>query len=60
MSDKYADGFMYLCDPEKNRECKKTMCQTECFHCHKKAFSKDGKPLRFNLTKWRWEEFKDE
>lgn len=21
----------YICDPEKNKECKKTSCQTECF-----------------------------
>ena len=59
MSELYGSPIMYLCDPEKNKDCKKTMCQKECFHCHKKAFSKDGKPLRFNLNTWEWDEVEE-
>lgn len=34
---KYIDGKerlpgIYLCDPAKNTECRKTSCQTLCFH----------------------------
>ena len=30
----------YICDPEKNTECKKTNCQTLCFETTHKEFSK--------------------
>ena len=56
MSELYGSAIMYLCDPDKNTGCAKTYCQRECFHCHEKEFSKDGKPLRFNLITWRWEQ----
>lgn len=31
----YVGKRLYLCDPEKNTECKKTICQTDCFHTTK-------------------------
>lgn len=30
---------VYICDPKKNKECRKTACQTECFLTHKKEYS---------------------
>ena len=44
MSEIYVSSVMYLCEPEKNIGCHKTYCQTECFHCREREFSKDGKP----------------
>ena len=37
-------GFkkLYLCDPEKNTECKKSGCQTLCKHTLNKEFAKEG------------------
>lgn len=32
---------LYLCDPEKNTECKKTSCQVLCKHTTNKAFEKN-------------------
>lgn len=28
----------YLCDPEKAKKCKKTMCQTYCFETFNKEY----------------------
>jgi len=38
-------GFepMYLCDPEKNTECKKTSCQKECKHTTNPKYKKEVK-----------------
>ena len=38
----------YLCDPEKNVECRQTECQELCFYTTKKEYSKDGKEYYFN------------
>ena len=35
---------VFICDPNKNIQCKKTHCQTKCFFTKFKAYSKDGKP----------------
>lgn len=40
------DPYIYLCDPEKNKECKKTCCQKECKLTIKREYSKDGKRYR--------------
>ena len=35
--------ILYLCDPEKNQDCKKTFCQRECFATSCEKFAKiDG------------------
>ena len=44
----YAPDNLYLCDPQKNVDCPKDICQTECFYTTKKEFSKDGKVYRYN------------
>lgn len=33
---------LYLCNPRKNTECKKTACQSDCFMTTKKECSLDG------------------
>lgn len=40
---------VYLCDPEKNKECEKTLCQKECFFTIDKKFSRDGKKYYASL-----------
>ena len=42
-----SDPWIYKCDPEKNNDCKKTCCQSDCFLTTHKEFSKDGKRYRF-------------
>lgn len=32
----------YLCDPEKNTECKKTSCQTLCFEATDPRYRKEN------------------
>ena len=34
--------MFYICDPQKNTECKKTACHTLCFLTLQKEFKKDG------------------
>lgn len=48
MSDaiKYVEGKellpgVYVCDPEKNTECRKTSCQTLCFHTRHRLYATD-------------------
>ena len=44
---------LYLCDPQKNTECPKTICQMPngCFLTTKKEFAKDEKkPINHLLT----------
>lgn len=31
MEDFKKENPVYICDPKKNKECKKTICQTMCF-----------------------------
>jgi hypothetical protein len=33
--------LLFTCDPEKNTECKKTVCQVECFHTKEIQFAKN-------------------
>lgn len=44
----YTSKKLYLCDPEKNKRCRKTHCQTDCFHTDKKQYSKDGQVYHYN------------
>lgn len=44
----YTSKKLYLCDPEKNKSCRKTACQTDCFHTSKKQYSKDGQVYHYN------------
>lgn len=38
---------LYICDPEKNTECKKTACQQECKYTTNPAFKKDGTKAQY-------------
>lgn len=40
---------LYLCDPNKNKKCSKTSCQTYCFSTFRKQFAK--KPLKIMKPK---------
>lgn len=33
--------MVYLCDPDKNKECKKTGCQDYCFHTFNKEYARE-------------------
>lgn len=38
----------YLCDPNKNKECRKTSCQKRCFCTQKEEYAmldENGKPI---------------
>ena len=37
----------YLCDPEKNTDCKKSKCGQECFRTLKKECSLYGEPFQY-------------
>lgn len=49
-------GDLYLCDPNKNIECRKTCCYEhnlnplngKCMYTRDKRFSKDGKTYFYN------------
>lgn len=43
--------IVYKCDPEKNAECKKTVCQELCFMTSKKECSSDGIPMVYDEVK---------
>ena len=32
-------GEVYICNPQLNKECRKTMCQNECFMTHHKEYA---------------------
>lgn len=51
--------IFYKCDPSKNLECKKTVCQQECKFTIKAECSADGKRYRFNVMTWEYEEIND-
>lgn len=36
------EKYCWLCDPEKNVDCKKDLCQTECFYTTCPRYAKDG------------------
>jgi len=40
--------IVYICDPEKNRECRKTSCQDLCFMTSNREYSIDGIPIVFD------------
>jgi len=31
---------IYICDPEKNKDCNKTLCQEECIYTQHKEYAK--------------------
>lgn len=53
-------NYVFRCDPNKNKECRKTGCQRECFMTTKKKYSIDGKYYRYNQFFDNFEEVKDE
>ena len=55
-----AQEFVYKCCPAKNKECKKSHCQTLCTHTLNKKYSCDGKAYIFNRTTMEFEEAEDE
>lgn len=38
---------VYLCDPKKNTNCRKTCCGQECFRTLKKECSLYGEPFQY-------------
>lgn len=42
--------IVYKCDFERNKECKKTVCQELCFHTLNPEYSIDGKRYKFNVN----------
>lgn len=38
----YEKVKVFICDPEKNEKCDKTLCQTQCFYTDKQEFAKDA------------------
>ena len=40
--------IVYKCNPEKNTNCKKTLCQKDCFFTYNKDYSEDGKRYKYN------------
>lgn len=43
---------VYLCDPEKNENCQKTICQKECFFTRNKEFAKTDILYRYDGKKF--------
>lgn len=44
---------IYLCDPEKDEECSKTLCQKQCFKTFYKEYAKldeNGEPIAVGDT----------
>ena len=42
MAEEYCGVKVYKCDPEKNKDCDKKLCQTECFYTANKQYAKEG------------------
>lgn len=42
--------IVYKCDFERNKECKKTVCQELCFHTLNPEYSIYGKRYKFNVN----------
>lgn len=42
--------LMYLCDPNKNTKCRKSACQTECFHTQNYKYAKDVPQVFWQLA----------
>ena len=40
---------LYLCNPELNKKCEKTSCQTDCFYTTNPEYSLDGKKYNVDL-----------
>lgn len=48
---------VYECDPKKNKLCRKTLCQKECFMTTNKAAAKNDKVVyKFNKETGKYEE----
>ena len=52
--------ILYKCDPKKNKECRKMICQTDCFFAKRKDCSCDGKSYHLNLSTMEFEEVSNE
>lgn len=48
--------ILYKCDPSKNTECEKTICQSLCFHTLDAKYSVDGKRYRYNVNTDKFED----
>lgn len=58
---KEISGKLYLCDPEKNRECRKTLCaggrgvtENGCFITSRKEYAEtnaEGKAIRVHVSR---------
>lgn len=48
--------IVYLCDPEKNKKCLKTVCQSKCLYTFHPEFSKDGKRYIYNYASKKYED----
>ena len=47
---------VYECDPKKNKLCRKTLCQKECFMTTNKAAAKNDKVVyKFNKETGKYE-----
>ncbi|MBR1736391.1 MAG: hypothetical protein IJ736_05175 [Firmicutes bacterium] len=47
---------VYKCDFKRNKECKKTSCQKECYYTCKPEYSLDGKKYGYNDIAVKFEE----
>jgi len=48
--------IVYKCNPSKNTECEKTICQSLCFHTFNAKYSVDGKRYRYNVNTDKFED----
>lgn len=48
--------IVYKCAPEKNTKCRKTDCQTLCFHTTERKYSRDGKKYIYNVKDDKYDE----
>lgn len=55
----HKDNYVYLCDPKKRKDCRKTSCQTECRYTKHEEASKDGKRYIYNAFTANFEEVKE-
>lgn len=49
-------NFIYKCNPEKNKECKKTECQKSCFWTTHAEYSADNKKyynVQSHIEEWK-------
>lgn len=51
--------ILYKCDYIKNKNCRKTLCQKECFYTTMPEYSKDKKRFVYNMKTENYEELLD-